>query len=57
MGIMIQGATRKVTLSVKTDTSERGWGRGALSGSVGSWVPALSPDTGLVLNLPVYPPG
>ena len=25
---MIQGATRKVTLSVKTDTSERGWGRG-----------------------------
>lgn len=43
LGVMIQGATRKVTLSVKTDTSERGWERGGLGGFVGSWVPHTSP--------------
>lgn len=58
LGVMIQGATRKVTLSVKTDTSERGWGERRaqwLLGFLGA--PHLSLDTFFILNLPVCPPG
>lgn len=47
LGVMIQGATRKVTLSVKSDTSERAWERGVLRGIVGSGLPSV-PHTALL---------